>query len=363
MAALTAVGGGEDPAATESSGPQGPPEGEGDIQPVIPGLVDYLNFWMNPDGHSEKGANETEQVHPLGDANHITFGHTRKSAVANVEDGALQLIAALLAGFPRSGYDASFEKWQSAAATLDGAVAELGIWRSWSFGDRRRNRANAYLLGRVNALLHPHPWVDLEDATIAAHHLLVWPLFSRGRSISIDDYLKHQLHYWHPWPHGGLVASHFPTTERYESLFTWPVPTYVQQATGIKNVGQLLTTFVCSPGSFVGKPHAMLDIVGFAAALLGSRTEDRTGSNWQEKAAANWLVRSMPRYRFGRDAELAILHRPPNFVNAEVADGQSAESSREMQLAGASHEEIRASIHDRKFDGSPSDRGHTRFEG
>lgn len=283
----------------------GPPESEGDQRPVIPGLVDYLNSWGDPDRTFEQDADAIEQVRFLGDENRDTFGRDRK-LVASIEDGALQLIAGLLAGFPRGGHDGYFERWQSAAATLDGALAELGIWRSWFFGDPHSTRADAYLQNRVNTLLSD-PWVHRNDATIAARYLLVWPSFPRARSLTAEQYLKHKLHHWHPLSDGGFATNNFPVAERYEALFTWPVPGYAQAATGAKSVGQLLTMFVCSPGKFVGKPYAMLDIVGFAAAFLGSRTEERTDSNWRENAAANWLARSMPRYRFGRDAELAIL--------------------------------------------------------
>lgn len=295
-------GDGGEPLVIEGGGPQGPPESEGDQRPEIPGLVDYLRYW---DSTFEQDAKAIEQAHFLGSENHATFGRGRKP-VANIEDGALQLIAALLAGFPPGGYDGHFERWQSAAATLDGALAELGIWRSWFFDGPHSIRASVYLQDRVNTLLS-EPLVDRDDATIAARYLLAWPSFTRGRSLTAEEYLKHRLRHWHPLWDGGVATNNFPVTERYEALFTWPVPGYAQAATGANSVGQLLAMFVCSPAKFVGKPYAMLDIVGFAAAFLGSRTEERTDSNWRENAAANWLARSMPRYRFGRDAELAIL--------------------------------------------------------
>jgi len=298
-------GGGEAP-AIEGGGPQEPSEGEGHQMQMVRGLVDYLDFWGNPDDHFETDEDGVGRVHFLDGANRVTFGHDREHPVANIEEGALQLIAALLAGFPRDGNDAYFEQWQSAAGTLDGALTELGIWRSWFFGGGHLNRANACLLGSINALLS-HGKLRSEDATRAARQLIAWPRYAGAPSTTIDDYLEYNLHYWHPFHNGGLVADSQPPTERYEALFTWPVPRYAQDTSGPNTVGQLLATFVCSPAEFVGKPPALLDIVGFAAAFLGSRTEERTDSGWRENAAANWLARSMPRYMFGKDAEIAIL--------------------------------------------------------
>lgn len=300
-------GGGDGP-AVESDGPQGPPEGDSDQR----GLVDYLNFWANPHNDFANDKGGSGRVHSLDGANRTTFGHDRKHPVANIEDGALQLIAALLAGFPRSGNDTHFEWWRYAASTLEGALAELGIWRSWFFDDRHLKRADAYLLGSINALF-PHMNLRSRDATLVARHLMAWPALYSARGIlrPIEEYLEHHLHYRHPLQVGGLMTHSCPSAERYEAFFTWPVPRYAQSALGAKTVGQLLATFVCSPAKFVGKAYSMLDIVGFAAAFLGSSTEERNDSRWRENAAANWLARSMPRYMFGRDAESAIFTSLP----------------------------------------------------
>ena len=44
----------------------------------------------------------------------------------------------------------------------------------------------------------------------------------------------------------------------------------------------------------------------FAAALLASRVEERTTSDWRGRAAANWLATSVPTHVFADDIEALI---------------------------------------------------------
>ncbi len=297
-------GGGE---AAGGEGPQGPPEGEGGFEPVTPGLANYLEYWEFPEKLFQDDKGNSERVNFLGPANLATFGHDRKGPIANIEDGALQIIGALLATIPKGSNYPGLERWQSAGATLNWALSELGIWRAWFFGGGKRlDRANQYLHPGI-AALSPDLKLDINDATLAARHLLVWPSFLDARYFSISDYLKRRLYYSRRWHEGWFTTGDFQSGERYEALFDWPVPQYAKNFLGASNVGQLLALFVCSPGKFVGKPWGVLDIIGFAAAFLNSRTEERTDSRWRERAAASWLGRSMPRYMFGNTAEFAIL--------------------------------------------------------
>jgi hypothetical protein len=302
-------GGGGDTPQVEGGEPSGPPEGEGES--ALPyakrdslSLVDYLDRWRDPPASCAKHGDGVEGVYALDDLNREVFGHGH--FFADIESGALQSIAALLDGFPGSDHDAYFERWQSAAATLNDAIAELGFWRSWLSGGAGARRANVYLRGCVAARF-PMLNIRLPNSIMTARRLLMWPSRGGADFEEISDYLELVRGGWPQWLQGDWTVASAPVAERYEALFTWPLLSYARNATPIDRVGPLLATFVASPGEFLGKPHALLDIVGFAAAFLALRSEERGTPDWRQNAAAGWLALSMPRYRFGTLAERTIL--------------------------------------------------------
>jgi hypothetical protein len=302
-------GGGGDTPQVEGGEPSGPPEDDGEGSLAYAkrdslSLVDYLDRWRDPPASCAEHAYGIEGVYALDGLNREVFGHGH--FFADIESGALQSIAALLDGFPRSDHDAYFERWQSAATTLNSAIAELGLWRSWLSGGAGARRANVYLRERVAARV-PMWDVPLPSSTIAARQLLMWPSWGGVDFDMIPEYLELVRGGWPHWLHGDWTAASGPVAERYEALFTWPLLSYARNATPIDRVGPLLATFVASPGEFLGKPRALLDIVGFAAAFLASRSEERDTPDWRQNAAAGWLALSMPRYRFGTLAERTIL--------------------------------------------------------
>jgi hypothetical protein len=219
----------------------------------------------------------------------------------------VQVLATVLDGLPLYGlHTPMFEQWQEAASTLDAAISELGLWRTWfAADDLLRRNIGGYLYARGRNDLKQALQRDGEGVSYA-QTLLRWQPTTSDPKDAIARFANVVGHSIDFADDNRLQAA-APLTERYEALFSWPLPRYVKIEPACRSVGELLAIFVSSPSAFTEGTPGAVDIVAFAAALLASRMEDRRREGWRERAAATWLARSVPRWLFRKDIEALIV--------------------------------------------------------
>lgn len=298
-------------------GPEAPPPSE----PGEPGAArGFLDAWT-------KGVRELEAV---ADFSCRFFGFeiprifavpssTTSGQLESVQSGALQVLATVLDAVPLNALDTfRYEQWHLAASTLDAALTELGLWRSWlTMKDPLRSQIDHYLRHRGSIMFRPPEFLYFGDGILFAQMLLRWqPTVSDPENAA--KRFQHNLHFTQHYDDYNYARNPAPPAERYEALFDWPLPRYVNMAPRSHSVGELLAAFVSSPADFIGnasdakashspkEPPGALDIVTFAAALLASRAENRRQQGWRERAAATWLARSVPQWLFRNDVEALI---------------------------------------------------------
>jgi hypothetical protein len=229
--------------------------------------------------------------------------------LGSVQCGALQVLVTVLCGVPWYGAKGpQFERWQEAAVTLDGALLELGLWGSWfTSSEPVRRRISDYLTYQLPKFIDEELRRKPNGITYALMVLRWQPTSSESEEAQrgFSEMLKHAVHF----ADDCRKQPAFSPSERYEALLTWPLPPYVRKHPKVRSVGELLATFVSAPQELANTRGA-LDIISFAAAFLASRTERRLVEGWRERAAANWLARSLPRYAFHRDIEAIIGNLP-----------------------------------------------------
>lgn len=235
-----------------------------------------------------------------------------------VQSGALQVLATVLDGIPRFGLQTpAFRQWQEAAMALDAALCELGLWNAWfTCEEPLRSTASEYLRKRTLTLVPQDQQTEI-DGIFFARLALRWQPTTADPDAAAErfrDSLQHAQH----WPGDNLMLHHTHMSDRYEAMFTWPLPGYVRAEPACRSVGELLATFVSSPSAFAGCATGTMDIVMFAAALLASRVEDRNREGWHERAAATWLAQSVPHWQFRDDIE-ALIVDPMNSRLAALA--------------------------------------------
>lgn len=294
----------------EGGGPEGPPE-EGN---AVESLANFLQEW--DERKTRYGEQQPQPDHDLSEEIQRYFSPLQARFMPSVENGAMQIIASVLGAFPHGTNEMNIEKWHAAASTLEAAISELGIWRAWHLNGRpMSHNANQYLFVQVKVFAETRSkWPSyFPQSAAAARYLLRCP-FCPGNGITdmrahlelfLDLYRNYEFH----WQDS---AGSSPLADRFEALFFWPLPHYVRTSE-IQSVGQLLSAFVSSPGEFLRPQPGTLSIITFAAALLGSRLEDRASHEWRELAAANWLARSMPKYQFSAEVERFVLN--PQLMN------------------------------------------------
>lgn len=239
---------------------------------------------------------------------------TTSGQLDSVQSGALQVLAMVLDAVPLLQLDTfRYEQWHSAASTLDAALTELGLWRSWlTMKDPLRSQIDHYLRYRGSIMFRRPEIPYFGDGVVFAQMLLRWqPTVSDPweAAARFQRSLHYVRRYYDDYYYAGNPAT---PAERYEALFDWPLPRYVTLEPRCRSVGDLLAAFVSSPERFIRnasgarEPPGALDIVTFAAALLASRTENRRQHGWRERAAATWLARSVPQWLFRSDIEALI---------------------------------------------------------
>jgi len=228
----------------------------------------------------------------------------------SVESGAAQLVAALASAYPGVDHPDVFDRWYPSALNLHRAVETLGLWSSWKRGERVLDLGPGWafkdvaetVLGRYGLAMSYLPPRRTSATYFLALLLNQYPAYPVGTKDINDEYLNYLL----------LISSGVAVVNPGESafldnrldvLYSLPLPFYAQDETGLRSAGELLMTFVSSPGRFVKSQPRTLDLVSFGAALLAANTEDRTAEGWRERSAQNWLASSMPRWVFRDDAE------------------------------------------------------------
>jgi hypothetical protein len=231
-----------------------------------------------------------------------------------VLSGALQVAVTLLAAYPRDWADKSARIWNNAASTLDLAMTELEIWNDLLLNKSRTIPLSGQL----------EPWLDREIAKFwRAHinngspsqyfsceilHILLTerPAYFRNGDIDLSRWLKYRLDgFPFDFPYWAVRRSGLPGNyrDRFEPMFSWPLPQYAKTEYNVQNVGELLVKFVSSPGQFANANSATLEIIQFAAALLGCGVLNRNNSAWRMRSASCWLAQSLPRLVFSEQIE------------------------------------------------------------
>lgn len=230
-----------------------------------------------------------------------------KGQLESVQSGALQVLATMLDAVPLKDLSTfRFEQWHMAAASLDGALTELGLWRSWFTAPVFEHaKISNYLRHRKSGLLEANEYAAVDGVSFAQMLLRWQPSSAHPNDASRRFWLS--VHLGQRFANDNRAVDPAPPAERYEALFGWPLPRYVNLQPHCRSVGELLATFVSTPAAFTRGTPGALDIVAFAAALLASRTEGRRPDGWRERAAATWLARSVPQWLFRKDLEALIL--------------------------------------------------------
>ena len=296
-------------------GPEGPPPSDGG-EPTI--AERFIGEWMdgiqtlekNPHFHSYFVGSQLPHI--------FVAQPPAKGQLESVQSGALQVLATVLDAVPLYGLNSFlFEQWRMAATSLDAALTELGLWRGWfTAPDHERVNISNYLRHRSSALLKANGQAAV-DGVVFAQMLLRWQPSSADPNAAAKRFWVSVRHA-EEFADDNCVVDPAPPAERYEALFGWPLPRYVNLQPPCRSVGELLATFVSSPTAFSRGTPGALDIVAFAAALLASRNEDRRFEGWRERAAATWLAQSVPQWLFREDLEALILDPEQKQVLAGV---------------------------------------------
>jgi hypothetical protein len=238
------------------------------------------------------------------------------TALDSVQSGALQVLATLLDGLPLHGmHMPSFTRWREAASSLDAALSELALWDSWFLASEPARRlVSNYLMARGNHLLKQE-LPDEFDGVAYAQALLRWQPTRSDPDAAAQRFRETLLHSWH-FADEQRLPSPTQFADRYEAMFSWPLPRYVRTRPEARSVGELLVSYVSAPALVAGRKPGAAHIVAFAAALLASRVEDRARENWRERAAFGWLARSVPRLIHRPEVEALVLEPQPRPVLA-----------------------------------------------
>jgi hypothetical protein len=288
------------------NGPEGPPPSEGgEPSPIEP----YLADWSDAAEKLRKdqdlpGFAMGEAIRQRFDAQLAKYP---PGQMGPVQSGALQVLACVLDGLPLYAlHTPLFTQWQEAAATLDAALTELGLWSTWfTTAPAYRHVISSYLLARGQKELKASVQADM-DGIGFAQSLLRWQPTTADPQLAAQRFAA-ALHFWMGYADDKRLQMPAQFADRYQALFTWPLPRYIQTQPACRSVGDLLVAFVSTPSVLVKQPARAMDIVLFAASLLASRTVSRTEEGWRERAAIHWLARSLPRYIFPEDTEALIL--------------------------------------------------------
>jgi hypothetical protein len=242
-----------------------------------------------------------------------------------VMTGGVQLLSAMLYAYPdRSSGSIRKRLWGRAALSMHRALGELDLWAELARDDTGRHTLLFdFLAQSVDALLRrmgwSHGWLGSQRRSAALAIASI--ILSEDPELSNRETFEYRLEYIlrghplaYPYNHGFSRAE--GQQDRFEPMFFWPLPPYVVRSfPELKNLGQLLSRYVASPIDFADTGPAVLQLVAFGAAFLGSRIDDRLIDNWQNRAAVAWLGRSIPKWIFSMSVEEIIrdvgrLHEP-----------------------------------------------------
>jgi hypothetical protein len=221
-----------------------------------------------------------------------------------VSAGAATLAATMLRAHSSYRQNKRLRLWRGAARNLCRAITELDLFVDWA--------------GGANGVQTPTPITNILSRVV--RDLLRVQVDSKSLSKMVFFLLRDHLDDnelffikrvsdrvpwpWYFLPQSGSVE---PLTDRYDALFTWPLPAHIVDAGNqVFTVGDLLAVFVASPMALKQQVDAY-DILEFAAALLASRIPERVSPNWREDAARSWFERSRPRWAFSSQAENLLL--------------------------------------------------------
>ena len=273
-------GGGEGGAPPTDRTPPRAPEGE-------PQQQDSLWNYLNIAEEQRKKLDGYELEPPW------RYRHSRKLLRSVcVKKGSRRAVAGWTATrFREARVDGKLDgAWPSAYATLHRALVELQIWQEWlqrPNNDPRTIRNAGYLWDPIRSLLGlPANEMFAEDSAsrvIAIAPYLYSLPFARPLSAHVG-YARYLYTRYSAYPFYTYTAIGMPpdSFDRFEPMFSWPVPAYVTREEGsVTNVGGLLMAFIASPARVAGWMNGAADIVLFAAALLASRVEDRATPNWR----------------------------------------------------------------------------------
>jgi hypothetical protein len=247
-----------------------------------------------------------------------------------VMGGGLQLLSAMLYAYPNPPADIMHKRlWGRAALSLHRALGELDMWADLArYNTGQHTVLLDFLAQSVDVVLRRAGWTQAwppngprsAAPAIASFILSADPEQSNGADF------EYWFHYnWRGFPLTDSFNRRYSGAEgqqdRFEPIFFWPLPPYaIRTFPEIKSLGQLLSRYVSSPIEFAGTGPAVLQLVAFAAAFLGSRIEDRMSDGWQSRAAAAWLGRSIPRWIFSLRVEEIIrdVGKAQNSVTAHA---------------------------------------------
>lgn len=320
-------------------GPRTPPEDEGAperieivetvAEPPPSNLLRFVNQYIAV----KVRVDEEEEANPLRESLDRLGEPTTNQTFDCVESGAMQLAMHVLIGFPGVPTRTGHESWFTMATSLHRAFGELGLWSAWLRRGTRVPFAGAWSLDTLVRELFSRHKVDVAidhvNTVVFLEHLFsTRPVGKTGESATdaTKGYLAHVAYLAErpsvvAFPTDGLM-----TSERYDQLFLWSVPHYVSDRYRIRTVGQLMAAFTSSPAKFAGAPRSLLGLVAFAAALLGSRSNEQRTPGWRERAADRWLARSMPKWAFSSTTE-AIIEMPEVAELVETAPGRGHSNS------------------------------------
>lgn len=301
------AGGGEQAPEGEPPAPSGPPDLPAE---AAASLRAYCLECGEVVERLEAGAGATDDVPQLS----LEPAATWSSETDPVYWGAVELVGSMLEAYPTDWRDAGPAGWLRAATSLGFALQELDLWRMLavaSRGDRPASRLERLVRAFLKA--HGRPPEPPKDYFPRDFANVAWTALAVGPGVGQQYAFRN-------------VAS------RYEALFTWPVPRYLEAAlltggeptAGVPTVGQLLGQCVATPIAFKVRPELSpaYCVVSFAAAFLASSVVPRTSGDWRIRAAHAWLTRSLPRWLFEPRLESLI---------AEAA----RQANHEPRLAGA----------------------------
>jgi len=236
-----------------------------------------------------------------------------------VISGAMQLVVALLYAFPQNASDYNAQRiWHKSATTLHAALIELEIWDDILI--RTQNNPSLINLKQWIEDAVKRSWLEAfirKPIKDSCELLYLFFVYHCQANINISLEFKHLFYRWLHYydfpnpPYPPFFWTQNPCCvamqERFAPMFSWPLPSHINKHQR-SNVGQLLLHFASAPKNNATK--ATLEVVQFAAALLGSRVVPRKESNWRLQAANCWLSQSLPRWVFSDDIEQILSNTP-----------------------------------------------------